>query len=551
MPLASRVRRCLAATAAALALTTPLSLAPAAGAATPPDVFGTDWDDPRTADQPIERPDTPSCTVRIVDHGFRDFTDYTHDYVPPADCAGDWSKVVLTLHGAVAGRQYDRLGWLSIDGVPILKTSTPEPSPDGIEWTVEKDLTAYSALLRHPGQVVMRLGNVVNETYTGVLDIDVDLTFYGTSAAWPAADTAPTTAETVQPLDGAATTDGATSGTLTVPANTERLTAQVYASGSGGGCEEFWYTAAPTSSPDDYSCKTAGGPWRELQVSVDGRLAGIATPYPHIYTGGWSNPFLWYVLPAPRAFDLIPVDVDLTPFVGTLTDGRPHQVSVRVVGAEGSGWSTPVAFLSWQDAGSQRVTGAVTAIDQTDPVVDNTTGTDGDLFTADLAGRHALTVTGYVNTSHGKVVTTVQRSVGETVHHRWSDGEYDDQETLAFTDAGFVRTKTGAGPARFDRWDDAYGLDGAIHVTDSGDITTTMSLSDRGATRTVTGSERGPWRKWDDRYAGSATWNYLVPRAQRRSTGWSEQDFTTRSDVDTWHRRIHTVNGIVTEDTVG
>ncbi len=510
-----------------------------------PDYFGSDHDDPRTAAAPIERPDTASCTVRIVDHEFRDFNLYTHNYAPPADCAGDWSKVVLDLHGAVAGRQYDRLGWMTIGGVPVLKTSTPEPSSDGIEWNVEKDVTEYAALLRSPRQVAMSLGNVVNDTYTGVLDIQIDLTFYGTSADWPAARVA----DDVLPLADETSSDGATTGTITVAPNTERLLAEVYATGSGGGCEEFWYTAAPEDNPDDYWCKTEQGPWREVQVYVDGRLAGIATPYPHIYTGGWSNPFFWYVLPAPRAFDISPVEVDLTPFVGTLTDGAAHQVAIKVVGAAGSGWSVPTGFEAWRDRGSTRVTGAVTSVKETAPSVVNTNGTDGDSFTADLDGSHALTVSGYAQTSHGKVTTTVSREVGEQSHHYWTDGEWTDVEQAELTDAGFVKTQVGTATPTVARWNYRYLLDGVIDVTEAGDITTTMSLNDKGSEDTRTGARRGPWHTWNHAFDGTASWNYLVPRDQRKATGWSEHDFTDRSESGCWHGFIHTIQGWVTEET--
>jgi len=541
----ARTVAALSATALMAGVLVGLSVRAEAAPVVVPDYFGTDHDDPRTAAAPIVRPDTPSCTVRIVDHGFRDFNLYTNDYTPPAACAGDWSKVVLTLHGAVAGRQFDRLGWLEIGGVPVLKTSTPEPSADGIEWKVEKDLTDYAAFLHSPQQVAMSLGNVVNDTYTGVLDIQVDLTFYTASPAWPAAHTA----DDVLPLTGETSSDGATNGAITVAPNTERLLAEVYATGSGGGCEEFWYTAAPTSNPDDYSCKTEQGPWREIQVYVDGRLAGIATPYPHIYTGGWSNPYLWYVLPAPRAFDITPVEVDLTPFVGTLTDSAAHQVAIKVVGAEGDGWSVPTGFLAWRDHGSTRVTGAVTSVDETAPSVVNTNGTDGDYLTADLDGSHALTVSGYARTSHGKVTTTVSREVGEQSHHYWTDGESKDGEQAKLTDAGFVRTQVGTATPKVARWNFHYLLDGLIDVTDAGDITTTMTLHDNGSQDTRTGTTRGPWHTWNHAFDGSATWNYLVPRDQRKATGWSEHDFTDRSNLGCWHGFIHTIQGWVTEQT--
>src|SRR4029453_7992179 len=167
---------------------------------------------------------------------------------------------------------------------------------------------------------IMFLGNVVNDTFTGVLDIKVFLTFYTTDRTHPAVSTA----TDVLPLASSRQDGADLTGTVTVPRNTERLVAEVYATGSGGGCEEFWYLTAPPAS--GYSCPADGGPYREVQVLLDGQVAGIAAPVPHVSTGGWSNPFLWYVLPAPRAFDIQPLTYDLSPYLGLLTDGRPHTV---------------------------------------------------------------------------------------------------------------------------------------------------------------------------------------------------------------------------------
>ena len=90
---------------AAPATAAPTTAAPARAAtadpAPAPPVFGPDWDDPRTAARPIDRPATESCTVRIVDNEFVNFDVYTAHYAPPADCAGDWTMVVLDLHGSV------------------------------------------------------------------------------------------------------------------------------------------------------------------------------------------------------------------------------------------------------------------------------------------------------------------------------------------------------------------------------------------------------------------------------------------------------------------
>jgi hypothetical protein len=175
---------------AALAAGSLFGAGPAAAADDPPAEFGSDWHDPVTALPPIGRPGTKSCQVTLAEAQFRDFTPYKGSHTPPRGCGERWSKVVPRLEGSVKGRQYDRLGHLTVSGVEILRTSTPQPSPDGIAWSVEKDVTRYSDTQRGAQPVEMLIGNVVNETYTGIIDVTVTLTFYaagraGTSAATP------------------------------------------------------------------------------------------------------------------------------------------------------------------------------------------------------------------------------------------------------------------------------------------------------------------------------------------------------------------------------
>lgn len=271
--------------------------------ADPPAEFGTDWHDPLTAAPPISKPATKSCEVTVAETQFRDFTPYRGAYTPPSGCGDRWSKVVLRLDGKVKGRQFDRLGYLHIGGVEIFRTSTPEPSPDGIQWSVEKDVTRYSDTFRQSRDVEMLIGNVVDDTYTGVLDVKATLTFY--AAEKPS--TKPTENPGAKPAQQPAEPSSATTpdrvltlrnGALTTPRNSERIVAEVYATGSGGGCEEYWYLTVPASAP--YSCQADKGPYREVQIKVDNQLAGIAEPFPTVWTGGWSNPFLWYVIPGPR-----------------------------------------------------------------------------------------------------------------------------------------------------------------------------------------------------------------------------------------------------------
>ena len=465
-----------------------------------PAEFGSDWDDPVIAAPPVARPGGPACTQTIVDTEFRDFTPYAGDYTPA--CAGPWQKVVLTLEGAVAGRQYDRLGYLELGGVTVFKTSTPEPSPDGIRWSVEKDLTEYADLLTRPQPVEMLIGNVVDETYTGVLDVTVKLTFYrGRPSARPV----------VVPLDRA------------VPRNTERLYADVLATGSGGGCEEYWYLTTPTGTP--YSCAGGDSPYREVQISVDGVLAGIAAPYPHIYTGGWSNPFLWYVNPAPRAFDIKPITYDLTPFAGLLTDGRAHDIRVSVAGvpAGQTGWDTPALLRAYPDPHRARTTGGLlTAAAQ--PLINRPVYTDHALS---VTGSHALTTKGYLETSHGRVTTTVTRTVANRATHRWNADETQDSLVGTWTDQSTVTTgrKTEKTLLR-------YGLSGVTTIGADDRLTSTMDLLD--AAVTPTGPVTDTWR-------GTASFTLNVPRDQRHGTATTTEHYRSPG----YHRTIATSNGTV------
>ncbi|MEU9288074.1 peptide-N4-asparagine amidase [Streptomyces sp. NPDC048275] len=503
-----------------------------------PAEFGTDWHDPLIAAPPIEKPATKSCEVTLAEAQFRDFTPYRGTYTPPSGCGDRWSKVILRLDGKVKGRQFDRLGYVHVGGVEIFRTSTPQPSPDGIEWSVEKDVTRYSDTFRGGRDVEMLIGNVVDDTYTGVLDVKVTLTFYSTEkTAKPAAATTPDRVLTLQ------------NGTLTTPRNSERIVAEVYATGSGGGCEEYWYLTVPDSAP--YSCKAEGGPYREVQIKVDGQLAGIAEPFPTVWTGGWSNPFLWYVIPGPRAFDIKPIEYDLTPFAGLLNDGRPHRVDVSVVGVpEGqTGWSTPVNVLVWQDARRAHVTGELARV-ETGDLANSSTYTPGSEHRLDTEGGHRLTVAGYVDTSHGRVTTTVRRTLTNASVHRWSDGENTDGLKATWTDDETV-TVDGRGPARVTRTHHMYTMDGTTTLGAGDRLRTVLTLGDLAAVDETHGGRRTAWSRLDDTYVGDATYTANVPRDQRHAVGTTSERYRLYGSDGCYDRELVTAQGVLTRDRGG
>ncbi|MFD7157781.1 peptide-N4-asparagine amidase [Kribbella sp. NPDC059898] len=501
-----------------------------ARAAAPPAEFGSDYDDPRTPAPAVAVPHTRHCEVQIVDNQFRNFDPYRSTYTPPADCQGPWSKVVLRMHGAVKGVQYDRLGHLTIGGVGVFRTSTPEPSADGIEWNVEKDVTSYSPLLRTTQPVVMELGNVVDDTYTGVLDIKVTLDFYTTDRRAPAAKTA----DEVLPLQDQ-TRDGADlRGTATLPKNTTRVLGEVYVTGSGGGCEEFWDTSAPAST--GYSCPD-GSPYREVDVSIDGKLAGIALPYPYIYTGGWSNPYEWRPSPAPRAFDIKPVTYDLTPFAGLLADGRPHEFRIHVDGvpAGQSGWFTVPNLHVWTDAHRARTTGALTSYAVSPLAKTEVTGTGS----VNMTASRTLKISGYVDTSAGRMHTTVERNLSNVSKHTWDAGESHDA-----LDANWRDTETTISNGRVHRTDLDYGKNGLLtflpNATIPGgyDVVTDLKIYDTIRTPGLTTTET---------YDGRASWIYGVPRDQRHATGAQTVRFRATGH-GCYDHTLAAVNGVYTKD---
>jgi hypothetical protein len=369
----------------------------------------------------------------------------------------------------------------------------------------------------------------------------VSLTFYATDRTHPAASGP----DDVLPLNAPAQNSlPDLTGTVTVPRNTERLLAEVYASGSGGGCEEFWYVTAPTST--GYSCPADPGPYREVQVLVDGQLAGIAEPFPHVYTGGWS-PFLWYVLPAPRAFNLQPLTYDLSPYLAQLTDGAVHQVSVHVLGVPAGqiGWDTPVNFLGWRDFGSPQVTGKLLT-HQVSTLTDQSTvdvsGTDHIVTTH---AAHELTATGFLHTSHGLVITEVHQRIGNDGVHHWGAGENPDGVNATWTDDSsslVVGRSAFGGLTHADR---RYHLDGTAFLDAVGRYGVTMTITDEATT-----TSRQTFVHLDDTYTGQASFVLNVPRDQRHATGTSEEHYRLTGDRNYDHL-IRTRNGFVTDDVLG
>jgi hypothetical protein len=121
--------------------------------------------------------------------------------------------------------------------------------------------------------------------------------------------------------------------TISLPRNIRRAVFTVSANGQAS--EEFWWSNVLET--DVYTFNATAGPlpglspFREVQVLIDGQLAGVQWPFPVIFTGG-VVPALHRPIVGIHAFDLREHEIDITPFLPLLCDGQPHTFTIRVAG---------------------------------------------------------------------------------------------------------------------------------------------------------------------------------------------------------------------------
>jgi hypothetical protein len=380
-----------------------------------------------TADPLVSRPSEQPCTVQLFtgyQFAFFSESNQTFQYTPPANCPGPWAAVVLEADFSEnAGSQFDRTASLYVNNTELYFGTTPEPLfTDTNTWHVERDVTDYSALLTAPQPGTMVLPNCTTDcpppynTLNGVFTVSADLEFY------PLQSTGPVRPDAVLPLvqpngNGGVNlpgfvytpTDQLTT-TFTLPTNIEQAYLDVVTQGQQS--DEFWYTCVPDDLTTELqSC--GGTAFREAEISIDGQPAGVAPVYPWIFTGG-IDPFLWVPIPGVQTLDLMPYRVNLTPFAGLLSNGQQHTVAMNVLNVN-SQFSVTGTLLLFEDHGSQQVTGEVTSntIQSPNPVVKTDLHVNGNNVkgTVTTTSRRTFQIAGFVNTSHGKVKTTIQQSV--------------------------------------------------------------------------------------------------------------------------------------------
>jgi len=275
------------------------------------------------------------------------------------------------------GRQFDRLALMYLGDTEVWRTSTAEPvQPPGIRWTYLKDMTEYLSLWKTPQKLIFDLGNLIDDKYTGPFNTTMTATFFtaeDASGAAPPSDlvipiskrqaAANAVSQFTLPADDA-------TNTISFPRNARRAVFSVSACGQAS--EEFWWSNVLQSDALAFNA-TAGAfpafsPFREVQVLVDGQLAGVEWPFPVIFTGG-VVPSLHRPIVGIDAFDLREHEIDITPFLPLLCDGAQHTFTIRVAGIDdtsggpaeltatvGDSWYVTGKIFVWLDDDEDSIT---------------------------------------------------------------------------------------------------------------------------------------------------------------------------------------------------
>ncbi|KAG5980227.1 hypothetical protein E4U55_004250 [Claviceps digitariae] len=289
-----------------------------------------------------------ACVVTLMEHVFGNSygKPFVANYVPPSasscSLASTFNRVVVNFTVVSEGRQFDRLAIMWLNDTEVWRTSTAEPKiHPGISWTYGKDMTNYIALWKQPQTLIFDLGNLINDKYTGSFNATLTATYFHEDMSETSPLAVP--ADQILPISAGKGKSGIGSAwiypdvqavaSVSLPRNVKRAVVSIAATGQAD--EEFWWSNVPEASKDMFNGTTlpGKGSFREVRLYIDGEVAGLSWPFPVVFTGGVSPP-LHRPIVGPQAFNLREQEIDITPWLGLLCDGKPHSFSMQVFGAD-------------------------------------------------------------------------------------------------------------------------------------------------------------------------------------------------------------------------
>ncbi|KAI0518493.1 peptide N-acetyl-beta-D-glucosaminyl asparaginase amidase A-domain-containing protein [Xylaria bambusicola] len=318
----------------------------------------------------------PACRQEVFKHDFGNSygSPYVGYYTPPPGCV--YTTTIFNLSVVSRGRQYDRLATLWLGDVEVWRTSTAMPTQTGIHWSFQKDMTIWNTLLRSqdPIKIIFELNNIIDgDRYTGLFNATLEALYfddvYDGQGLHPAehiyAISTRSSSSNMTSLFSLPEDSGAVN--LTFPRNAKTAVVSIIA--SGNAAEEFWFTNVPTeyinTFPENEGWLYGYSPFREVQLLIDEELAGVSWPFPILFTGG-VDPGAWRPIVGIDAYELPSFEIDVTPWLGLLTDGDSHRFALRVVGYDtstedgigpvGENWWVSGSVFIWIDEGSEQTT---------------------------------------------------------------------------------------------------------------------------------------------------------------------------------------------------
>ncbi|KAJ0715660.1 putative peptide-N(4)-(N-acetyl-beta-glucosaminyl)asparagine amidase [Helianthus annuus] len=350
--------------------------------------------------KPIKLPNTKPCSTHILQHDFA----YTYGsppvstpYSPPStsNCPSNtFSRIVLQWSATCKGRQFDRIFGVWLGGVELLRSCTAEPRATGIQWTVKKDITSFHFYPNKLSENGLNLGTLDNKWADLIIPISRNMPM--NDGLWFEIENS-TDVEVKE---------------FRVPQNAYRAVLEVYVSFHEN--DEFW----PTNVVNEYVLDNnltgypGNGPFREVVVSLDGGVIGAVWPFTVVYTGG-VNPLLWRPITGIGSFDLPTYDIEITPFLGSILNGKTHEFGFSVTNALNV-WYIDANLHVWLDEKSEKTTGKLLTQNISPlhvSLVSNYTGLNGTFVTK---ATRSIKSTGWVQSSHGKIVTETTQKFNYT-----------------------------------------------------------------------------------------------------------------------------------------
>ncbi|KAJ3224730.1 hypothetical protein HK099_007979 [Clydaea vesicula] len=296
------------------------------------------------------------CYKQVGQHafGFSYGLPYIVDWELPAICKNDeeneWQHLVLIVETTCSGVQFDRIGAIWIGGLEILRTSTQEPGGRDIYYKFEVDLTRYINFLKlkPKKKLVMALDNLVDKTYTGIFNITLTAVVYYSNKETkkdsffnlnnennipqilkPSGEESVSIKDIPDLIFPLSNSDD-NYGYFALRNNSKVTVSLPHLPKNKNFKKVLLEVQTSHHQSDEFYYLNTTNPYKEMQIFVNEKMAGIIHPFPLIFTGG-ITPYLWRPIVSIGALICPTYLIDVTPFLGDLiVNNGFNNVSFRV-----------------------------------------------------------------------------------------------------------------------------------------------------------------------------------------------------------------------------